>query len=55
MVLTSGRRANRLNQKEAVPMGIRGTGAGKEFGRVPAMSRVGGNILKNIGIGYIIK
>jgi hypothetical protein len=36
-------------------MGIMGTGAGKGIRRVPAVSRVGGNIPKNIGGGYIIK
>jgi hypothetical protein len=49
MVPTSGRGANRLNKKEAVPVGIKGTCAGKEVGGVPAASGVGGDILKNIG------
>jgi hypothetical protein len=36
-------------------VGIKGTDVGKGFGRVPAVSGVGGNILKNIGGGYNIK
>src|SRR5712692_10591629 len=55
MVPTSGRGANRLNKKEAAPMGIKGTGAGKGIGEVPAVSGVGGSIPKNIGEGYNMK
>jgi alkylated DNA nucleotide flippase Atl1 len=36
-------------------MGNKGTGAGKEVGEVPAASRVGGNILKNIGEDDYVK
>jgi hypothetical protein len=36
-------------------MGIKGTDAGKEFGRVLAASGVRGNIPKNIEEGYNIK
>jgi hypothetical protein len=59
MVLTSGRGANRLNKKEAAPVGIKGTCAGKEVRGVLAASGVGGDILKEIimlnGSGYILK
>ena len=36
-------------------MGNKGTGAGKEVGGVPAASRVGGDIPKNIGGDDYIK
>ena len=55
MVPTSGRGANRLNKKEVAPVGIKGTGAGKEVRGGLAASGVRGDIPKNIGGGDYIK